>query len=314
MNIQQLQYIVAVDEHRHFQRAATACFITPATLSMMIKKLEEELNLIIFDRSKQPVVPTDAGIPVIQKAREILQYIHELESIAKNSGEDISGEIRLAIIPTLAPYLTHLFLPNLFAKYPNLKIRLYEWSTEQIIEALVHNRIDVGVAATPLKNNDIRETNLFYEQLVAFVASKEKALNKRYIVAKDIDLSRLWLLEEEHCLRSQVQNLCSLKRKLHEETQLDFEAGSIDTLLNIVDINQGITVIPELVIHSLSAERKKQIRYFKAPVPVREISLLTYRHFVKEKVLKVLSDEIKIAVSPLLSLRKDENTIIDIVP
>ena len=288
MNIQQLQYIVAVDEHRHFQRAAEACFITPATLSMMIKKLEQELDLIIFDRSKYPITPTDLGIPIIEKAKTILYHVKDLEHTAKYASEEIAGEIRIAIIPTLAPYLSYLFLPNLMKKYPNLKIKLYEWNTQQITDALTHNRLDVGIAATPLHQKEIRETPLFYEKLLAYSAEETSSLNKQYLAPEDINLNRLWLLEEDHCLRSQVINLCSLKKKNVKGLQLDFEAGSIETLLNIVGINEGITIIPELVFHTLSDERKQKVKEFTAPIPVREISLLTYHHYIKEKILDAL--------------------------
>jgi len=312
MNIQQLQYIVAVDEHRHFQRAATACFVTPATLSMMIKKLEEELNCTIFDRSKQPVVPTDIGNSIIEKAKTILFHIKDLENTAKDNINDMTGEVRIAIIPTLAPYLSHLFIPALMTKYSQLKIKLYEWNTNQIIEALNHDRLDIGIAATPLNRQEIKEHPVFYEKLVAYTTEKNSEEYKEFIAPKDINLQRLWLLEEDHCLRAQVANLCSLKKKYGRNLQFDFEAGSIETLLNIVQMNEGITILPELAIQSLSEQRKKGIKKFTSPVPVREISLLTYRHFVKNKLLQVLSDEIKTAVQPFLSDMEGEQQILEI--
>ena len=311
MNIQQLQYIVAVDEHRHFQRAAEACFVTPATLSMMIKKLEEELNAIIFDRSKQPIVPTETGNLIIEKAKTILYHVKDLENTAKISHEEISGEVRIAIIPTLAPYLSHLFIPNIMRKYPDLRIKLYEWNTNQIVEALNHDRLDIGIAATPLSRPEIKEMPVFYESLVAYTTERDSE-EKEFIVPKDINLKRLWLLEEDHCLRAQVANLCSLKKKYGESLQLDFEAGSIETLLNIVNMNNGITILPELAVQSLSPDRRKGVKLFASPVPVREISLLTYRHFIKTKLLQILSDEIKEAVAPYLSKMDGEKKILDI--
>lgn len=312
MNIQQLQYIVAVDEHRHFQRAAESCFVTPATLSMMIKKLEEELDIIIFDRSKQPVVPTDIGITIIEKAKTVLFHIKDLENSAKDNSNDMTGDVRIGIIPTLAPYLSHLFIPSLMSKYPQLKIKLLEWNTNQIIEALNHDRLDIGIAATPLNRPEIKEHPVFYEELVAYTTEKNIENNKEFIAPKDINLQRLWLLEEDHCLRAQVANLCSLKKKYGRNLQFDFEAGSIETLLNIVHMNEGITILPELAIQSLSEERKKGVKKFTTPVPVREISLLTYRHFIKNKLLQVLADEIKIAVQPFLSKYKGDQKIIKI--
>lgn len=312
MNLQQLQYIVAVDEYRHFQRAAEACFITPATLSMMVKKLEQELDLTLFDRSKHPIVPTDIGAAVINKAKTILYHIKDLENVAKESHTDISGEVRIAVIPTLAPYLCHLFLPGMMTKYPQVRIKLFEWNTDQIIQGLIHNRTDIGIAATPLHHKEIKELPLFYEKLIAYTAEKIDKKADRYITPKDIDLNRLWLLEEEHCLRAQVMNLCSLRKRHGENGHLDFEAGSIETLMNIVDINEGITIIPELVAHTLTDERKMKVKQFAHPVPVREISLLTYRYFVKEKLLTVLANEVISATATLLSASEDSRQIISV--
>jgi LysR family hydrogen peroxide-inducible transcriptional activator len=313
MNLQQLNYIVAVDEHRHFQKAADACHITPATLSMMIKKLEQELDTIIFDRSKQPVVPTDIGTVVIEKAKVILHSVDDLQQSIKDASKEISGILRIGIIPTLAPYLSHLFLPNILRKYPNVRIKLQEWNTEQIVEALIHGRLDVGIAATPLNLPEIKERHLFYEELLAYSSQDFTQESKEYILPEDIDLSKLWLLEEEHCLRSQVSRLCSLKKSYQDHhMQLEFNAGSIETLLKMVSVNDGITIIPELVVDSLNQKQKKGVKHFKSPVPVREISLITYRHFVKDKLLKVIQEEILMAVKPKLKNQVLDKKVIDI--
>jgi LysR family hydrogen peroxide-inducible transcriptional activator len=312
MNIQQLQYIVAVDQHRHFQKAADACFVTPATLSMMVKKLEQELNIIIFDRSRQPVLPTELGVPIIEKAKAILFHIEDLIHTAQFAKDEVAGELRVAIIPTLAPYLIHLFLPSLMENYPLLKLKLFEWNTDQIIEGLTHNRIDIGIAATPLHHSEIKETLLFEEQLLAYSCGLKKSRLKKYLTPEDIDLNRLWLLEEDHCLRSQVLNLCSLKKKQLDKSGLEFEAGSIETLLNIVSINEGITIIPEMVLQTLPADRLKHIRFFAEPAPVRAISMLTYRHFMKMKMAEALQSAIVASVKPILKKNKGETQIIEI--
>ena len=312
MNIQQLQYIVSIDEHRHFQRAAEACFVTPATLSMMVKKLEQELDIIIFDRNRQPIVSTTIGDVIIQKAKNVLYHIKDLENTVKSNNEELSGEIRIAIIPTLAPYLSHLFLPSMMKKYPHLKIKLFEWNTHQIVDALNHDRVDIGIAATPLHRPEIHEHPLFQEQLVVYNADQKAVKEKIFIAPKDINYKRLWLLEEDHCLRSQVINLCSLKKKLGSNQQLEFEAGSLATLINIVNMNKGITILPELAIPALDEAKKECISRFTSPVPVREISLLTYRLFTRDKVLKVLAKEILHAVQPLLSTIDEESTVVDI--
>lgn len=312
MNIQQLQYIVAVDEHRHFQRAAEACFITAATLSMMIKKMELELDVVIFDRSKQPVKPTAIGEMIIGKARTVLYHLKDLENSVKSDNEKVEGEVRLAIIPTLAPYFSHLFLPGMMNQYPNLQFKLYEWNTDYITDALVHDRLDVGIVATPLHRPELNEHRLFYEKLVAYSAEPKNTHTGEYLAPKDINLNRLWLLEEDHCLRSQVMNLCSLKRSQGTRLHLDFEAGSIETLINIVEMKEGITILPELAVHRLSEERRGNVKYFAEPVPVREISLITYRYFSKNKLLQALISEIQAAVAPLLANANTPHAVVPI--
>ena len=292
MNLQQLEYIVAIDRHRHFVTAAGKCFVTQATLSMMIKKLEEELNVKIFDRSKQPVVPTEAGTAVIAQAKIILQQAKHLKEIIQELKGELKGELKIGIIPTVAPYLLPLFLSRFLKKYPLLKIKITELTTEQIIEKLKHHHLDAGILATPLYNAAIKELPLYYEQFVVYASKNEKLMKKKFLLPGDIDTNHLWLLEEGHCLRAQVLNLCELRKKELETSNLEYEAGSIDTLKKMVDMNNGITILPELAIKELTASEKKQVRHFKPPVPVREISIVTYHHFVKQRMIDVLKEEI----------------------
>ncbi|MBL7707040.1 MAG: LysR family transcriptional regulator [Taibaiella sp.] len=301
MNIQQLQYVLAVEEHRHFQKAAEACFVTPAALSIMIKKLEEELGVVIFDRSRQPVLPTEAGLLVINNARAVLSGLQKLEEEVKwhLSGAGISGNLRIGIIPTLAPYLLHLFLPGLLHEYPELRIELRELTTEVIKDQLRKNHLDVGILALEVGMEEFKQCHLFNERLLVFVGAREQQLNKQYLLASDIDVTRLWLLEEEHCLRSQVMNLCSLKKSAIDHAQLTFDAGSIETLMNMVEATNGITVIPELATLNLTAKRKKQLRTFAGPEPVRAIGMITYRHYVKASLLEVLQASIKKSVAKI---------------
>ncbi|RYE00326.1 MAG: LysR family transcriptional regulator [Sphingobacteriales bacterium] len=303
MNIQQLQYVLAVAEHRHFQKAAAACFVTPAALSIMIKKLEAELDVVLFDRSRQPVLPTAAGLLVIHNARSVLSGIRKLEEEVKwhVSGAGVSGLLRIGIIPTLAPYLLHLFLPGLLNDYPELRVELRELTTEVIKDQLRKNHLDVGILALESGMEEFRHYHLFNERLMVFVGAREQQLNKQYLLATDIDVTRLWLLEEEHCLRSQVMNLCSLKKSAVDHAQLTFDAGSIETLMNMVEAGNGITVIPELATLNLTAKRKKQLRTFAAPIPVRAIGMITYRHYVKASLLQVLEASIKKVISKSLA-------------
>lgn len=293
MNIQQLEYIIAVDTCRHFVQAADMCFVTQATLSAMIIKLEEELGARIFDRSRQPVIPTETGRKIIAQARIVVQESKKLRAIAQDKAEETAGEMRIGIIPTLAPYLLPLFLQAFLEKYPKIKVHLHEMTTDEIVKRLEQQELDAGLLATPLHHSRLREEVLFYESFVVFASPDEKLLRKKYVLPADIDTKRLWLLEEGHCFHSQVVNLCELKKKEKENHQLDFAAGSIETLKKIVAINRGMTILPSMAVNALTAKEKKQIRYFKNPAPVREISLVTWRHFMKAKMLEALAKEIR---------------------
>lgn len=311
MNIQQLTYVLAVDTHRHFAKAAEKCFVTQPTLSMMIQKLEDELDVKIFDRSKQPVVPTEAGELVINQAKIILQEASRMKVIVEDLKGQIKGELKLGIIPTVAPYLLPLFLNLFLKKYPLLKIKITELTTQQIIDKLRNHHLDAGILATPLNNDSLNEQLLYYEQFVVYASKNETLMKKKFLLPGDIDTNHLWLLEEGHCLRSQVLNLCGLRKKELETSNLEYEAGSIETLKKIVDFNNGITILPELALKELNDEDMKNVRHFKPQVPVREISIVTYRHFVKQRIIDVLKEEIcKSVPSEMLSAKRKKITSI----
>jgi LysR family hydrogen peroxide-inducible transcriptional activator len=310
MNLQQLEYIVAVDTHRHFAKAAEKCFVTQATLSMMIRKLEAELDVVLFDRSRQPVVPTEAGKPVIEQARVILKETAVMNQMARDHKSGFGGELRIGVIPTLAPYLLPLVLPSFLKKFPTVRLRIVEQTTDQLLRLLSSDKLDVGIMATPLQEKGFKEIPVFYEEFKVFVAGNEKSMNKKYILPEDIDVNRLWLLEEGHCLRSQVLNLCELQKQQARVHNMDYETGSIESLLKITQINEGITIIPELAAKALSPKMQKGLRSFKPPVPVREISLVTYRHFIKKHVLDILEAEIIKQVKGVLAVGKKGTEVV----
>ena len=300
MNLQQLEYIVAVDTHRHFEKAAQQCFVTQATLSMMIKKLEGELDVVLFDRSRQPVVPTEAGKLILEQARRVLKETEQLRQLSLQAKAGSQGYLKIGIIPTLAPYLLPLFLTQFLQKYPSVKLKIIEQTTEPLLQLLQTDKIDVGIMATPLSGKGFTETHLFYEAFQVYVADGAKPLKKKYIMAEDIDVNKLWLLEEGHCLRSQVLNLCEIQKQQALAHHLDYETGSMESLLKITEMNGGITIVPHLATVHFSAEQREKLRPFKPPVPAREISLVTYRHFVKKGLLQVLEKEILQAVKKYL--------------
>lgn len=310
MNLQQLEYIIAVDTHRHFVTAAEKCFVTQATLSMMIKKLEEELDVKIFDRSRHPVEPTAPGKKIIKQARVVLGESLKIKELIKDEKEEVSGELHLGIIPTLAAQLLPLFVPGFLRKYPLVKLKVSELTTEQIILQLNTGVLDAALLATPLHIDGLKEIPLFYEQFVVYgSAGEKKILNKKYLLAKDIDVNKLWMLEEGHCLRAQVISFCELKKKEKTFHRLEFEAGSIETLKRMVDSNDGLTILPELAVNDLTQKEKKRVRYFKEPAPVREISLVSNTYYQRKGILKAVQEEILKNIPHELVSNKRKNLI-----
>ncbi len=311
MNFHQLDYIIAVDAHRHFAKAAEKTFVTQPTLSMMVQKLEEELGVRIFDRSKQPVVPTPEGEEIIARAKQIMADVSRMREFAKRLKHEISGEMKLAVIPTLAPYLLPLFLKSFAGKYPLLKISIRELVTDGIINSLKNGDIDIGLLATPLNDPRLEEHPVFYEEFFAYVAAGEKLPKKKYLLPKDIDLSKLWLLEEGHCLRNQVLDLCELKKKDFQSDRLHYESGSIETLKNLVDHHQGITILPHLATLDLNKKQKEKIREFAHPKPVREISLVINKNFHRTSLLEALKSEIEKQLPPTIG-KAQKKRVLDI--
>jgi LysR family hydrogen peroxide-inducible transcriptional activator len=310
MTLVQLEYIVAVDTWRHFATAAAKCFITQPTLSMQLQKIEAELGVQIFDRSKVPVVPTAEGVEIIQQARVILKEVERLSEVTRERQGEIVGELRLGILPTIAPYLLPLFLKSFLEKYPGIRLKVTELTTEILVDRLKKNLLDAGLVVTPLNDPGIFEQPLFYEEFVVYVSPAETVYKKRYVLAEDIDVRHLWLLEEGHCLRSQIMNLCELKSKVQEDNNFHYEAGSIETLKKMVEMQNGITILPKLALQDLSPQQSKMVRHFKPPAPVREVSLVTHRSTVKKRILGALQREILLAV-PQDMQHKGSRTVVE---
>jgi LysR family transcriptional regulator, hydrogen peroxide-inducible genes activator len=289
----QLEYIVAVDTYRHFGRASEACFITQPTLSMQIKKLEEELEIIVFDRSRQPLIPTDVGQRIINQARVILKQSEEIDNIVKEHKNQVTGLLRIGIIPTLAPYLLPLFIGRYKKKYPNIFIKVVEQTTENIVNLLNRDLIDVGILVTPMKEEKIIEKPVFYEEMLIYVNPENKLHKQKKITLKDIATPEIWLLSDGHCFRDQVVNLCSFLGTVDSQLPFHFEAGSLETLMNIVDREGGITLIPELAKYGMPEQRLGNVRSFTNMRPLREVSLVYSRHFAKHRLINLLWREIK---------------------
>jgi LysR family hydrogen peroxide-inducible transcriptional activator len=297
MNIQQLEYIIAVDNHRHFAKAAEASFVTQPTLSMMIQKLEDELGIKIFDRSQLPVQPTAIGTQIINQARVVISQVKQIKEIIQEEKGIVQGVFKLGIIPTIAPYL----LPKLMKAHDengyDIILVIEETTTSQIVEKLLNGALDGAILATPLKNEKIVEHPVYYERFYAYVSPRETSLYaKKEFEEDDLNINRLWLLEEVHCFRGQILRICNMRKRKSSHTLFSYEAGSIGTLINIVDNNSGLTIIPEMAIDELNEKQKKNVRPLKGISPVREVSLVTRREFLRKRVLDIIISEVKQAV------------------
>ncbi|GAB6121709.1 hydrogen peroxide-inducible genes activator [Dysgonomonas termitidis] len=304
MNIQQLEYIIAVDNHRHFAKAAESSFVTQPTLSMMIQKLEDELGVKIFDRSQLPVQPTVIGTQIINQARVIVSQVKQIKEIIQEEKGVVQGVFKLGIIPTIAPYL----LPKLMQVHDqngyDIVLVIEETTTAQIIEKLLNGALDGAILATPLKNEKITEHPIYYERFYAYVSPRETSLYaKKELEEEDLNINRLWLLEEVHCFRGQILRICNMRKRKSSHSLFSYEAGSISTLINIVDNNSGLTIIPEMAIEELNEKQRRNVRPLKGVSPVREVSLVTRKEFLRERVLDIIISEIKQSVpQPLLNL------------
>ncbi len=292
----QMEYAVAVDTYRNFAKAAEKCFVTQPTLSMQLKKMEEELEVILFDRSKQPVIPTEAGKTILEQARLVLQEAKKIHRLAKEVKNQLSGELRIGIIPTIAPYLLPLFAGPYKQNYPQVHMKVEELITERIEEKLQKDQLDVGILVTPLHNKAIIEQPLYYEEMLIYSNRSNPLIRKPVIQVKDIASPELWLLSDGHCFRSQVINLCDLQEMESDQLPFDYAGGAIDTLIKIIDKEGGFTLIPELAGRELKGERRKQLRHFSDKIPLREVSLVYTRQFAKTKLVKSLAESIQKAV------------------
>lgn len=287
MTIQQLEYVIALDDHRHFVTAATHCNVTQPALTIQVKKLEEELNLQLFDRSRQPLEPTPAGREIIARAREVLRQLNHMKEFIQDEKNGTRGSFRMGILSTLAPYLLPRFLPAFEKACPDCSLEIEEDQVFGLLDKLAADKLDMAILSTPLNNPVLREIPLFYEPFIAYVPQKYTARTAR-LSAQDLDTKELLLLNKEYCYSSQLMQVLHTKKLQRREDAYDFQVNSIETLKNLVKANQGFALVPELA--TLAENSDKRIKRFKDPQPAREISLVVHHSFPKETLLKQLSD------------------------
>ncbi len=312
MTLVQLEYLVAVDTYRHFATAAEHCFVTQPTLSMQLQKLEEEMGVQVFDRSRVPVRPTELGKEIIAQARVVLAEAKKVQEIVQNQKQTLSGELRIGIIPTLAPYLIPRFITSFMEKYPEVRVVVQELLTDQIVDYLNHELLDVGLLVTPLETKSIKEIPLFYEAFVTYINPAHALAEFATIKPNQLDLDELWVLNEGHCFRSQVLNICNRRGYSHTNNgkgHLDYKSGSLETLKRIVETQHGLTLLPELSVLEMPAEKRELVRLFESPEPLREVSLAVHRSFLKKKLIEALQKEILAAIPENIRNRKKEKVV-----
>lgn len=308
MTLQQMEYIVAVYRLRHFAKAAEYCKVTQPTLSSMIQKLEDELGIKIFDRTAQPVTPTDIGQRVIEQSWKVLIRARKIKDIVAEAKQALGGTFRIGILPTIAPYLLPRFFPQLTSQHPEMELKVIEMKTEEIKRALARAEIDAAILVRLDNMEHFASATLFYEQFIAYVSREDRLFEKKSIRTADLNNEFIWLLDEGHCFRDQLVKFCDLKEARTSKTT--YSLGSIETFMRMVENGKGITFIPELALPQLSDRQRELIRPFAIPIPTREIIMMTTKSFVRHAVLNMLIDTIKSSVPEnMLKLNNTEQRV-----
>lgn len=303
MTLQQLEYVIALANHRNFVKAAESCFVTQPTLTMQVAKLEDEIGFLIYDRTKKPLRPTKLGDDFINKARKIIDDVNDLKWSVSNEKETIAGTYKLAIIPTLATTILPILLPGFNRDFPEVFLIVEELQSESIIDGLKNNSIDIGIMATPTNEAWIQEYIMFYEPFLAYYNKDNAAGDKRKIALNEMDINKMLLLSEGHCFRNQMLNLCNNK-KSNSQFHFEYQSGSIETLKALVDKDMGFTLVPELSV-LCEIKTANHIKRFKAPEPVREVSIITHQNFHKYSLIDEMRKKILSGIPATFS--KNEN-------
>ena len=314
MNIQQLEYLIAVDKYKHFGKAALACFITQPTLSAMIQKFEDEVDVKIFDRTTHPIRTTDLGVQIIAEAKKVIDSINELKSKANLLNNVLAGKVNLGIIPTVSSFILPTQIFSFLKENPKIELNVKEMTTDNIIKSLKSGELDAGIIATPYDAaSEFYHDFLFNEELMLY-SSETETKKDSFVVPEEISSDKVWLLEEGNCLRSQFENICQLKENSMKPKNLDFLASNINTLIQMVDKVGGITILPELAIPQLSDVQKNKISRFRPPFPFREISLIYYKPTYKQKILDEMIIYIQTSLKDDLNYNKNPQDFVSVKP
>lgn len=290
MTITQLKYVLAVAEYKNFTLASEHSFVTQPTLSMQIQKLEEELDTKIFNRAKKPIQLTEIGKKIVEQAKIIVNESNRITDIVEQQKGYIGGDFKLGIIPTIMPTLLPLFLKTFIKKYPKVNLKIEELTTEECVHKLTDGHLDVAIAATPLENEAIKERVLYYEPFVGFIPNEHPLNNSELIDANDLNINTILVLEDGHCFKENILNLCSTVSNNNKQFQL--QSGSFDTLIKLSKEGLGMTLLPYLQTLDLNENDKKYLRPFKEPVPAREVSIIYHKSQLKIHLIDTLKNVI----------------------
>lgn len=315
ITLTQLEYVLAIDKFRNFGRAAKACFITQPTLSMQLKKLEEDIGFPVFDRTKKPILPTEGGKAFITQTRVVIDEWKRLSLIgSKGEGKELSGDLHIAVIPTLAPYWIPLFLEGFSRAYPKIHLRIDEMQTHQILKALDSDEIDAALLVTPLGHKNLHEDPIFYEPFYLWVRKDHELADRSRVAEGDLDGNQIWLLNEGHCFRNQMIRICSLAKKTSIFKNVIFESGNLETLKRLVERSGGYTLIPHLALPE-RAPKGIEVKSFRKPIPSREVSIVYRRLQWKAPLIQALRTELVRSVPPeLRGLKKADLEVVGIEP
>lgn len=305
MTITQLYYVLAVAENQNFTKAAAKCFVTQPTLSMQIQKLEDQLDVQIFDRSKKPIELTNIGKKIVTQARNIVNESYRIQDIVDQQKGFIGGEFKLGIIPTVMPTLLPMFLKSFIKKHPKVKLIIEELTTEEIITRIKDGHLDAAIAATPLEDENIKERVLYFEPFVSYIPKGHRLHNNKKIDVSELDINDMLLLEDGHCFRDGVINLCKAF-KSHSDDQFQLESGSIETLIKLSNEGLGMTLLPYLHTLDVNDKEKENLHYFNEPSPAREVSIIYHKSELKMQIIDAMHNVISGVVRGAIAFQNVE--------
>ncbi len=311
LSLTQIEYVLAVHKFGHFAKASEHCNVTQPTLSMQIQKLEEDLGVKLFDRSKKPILTTDVGLKMIEKMKIIQSQIKSITDIADHQEADMfMGELKLGVIPTITPYVIPELIQLITHKHPGIHLTVIEMQTKSIIEGLQNDDIDVGLLATPLKINQIHEYPLYYEPFMAFCSQQHPLAKHSKLKHTHLKFDDIWLLEDGHCLRNQIIDICSLKDKRSDKSSYQFQGGSIETIKRLVTKVGGYTLLPQMA--APTSQKNTKVISFEKPIPAREVGLVYRREHFKIHLIEALGETIIACLPP--EIQKIRRKDLEVIP